>query len=66
LSSFFVDDPRYNGSHICPKCGAHSQWHGIEAASRLVRVECPGPCGTYDETYSGLSDLPYFSQNKST
>jgi hypothetical protein len=60
MSSFSFDDPRYNGPHICPQCGAPSHWQGIEAASRLVKVECSGPCNTYEKPYSGLSDLPYF------
>jgi hypothetical protein len=61
MSRFFYDDPKYNGPRNCPKCGDPSQWRGVDADKRMVRVECSGRCGTYEEPYSRLSDLPYFT-----
>ena len=66
MSGFFFEDPTYNGPHICPKCGAPSQWRGTDFDKRLVRVVCSGPCGTYEESYSRLCDLPHFTPNQST
>jgi hypothetical protein len=66
MSSFFSDDPEYNGLHACPKCGAPSQWRAVDFDKRTVAVECSGPCGCYEEPYSRLSDFPYFDRNQAT
>lgn len=62
MSEFFTKDLTYNGSHACPKCGQDSEWRGIDADARLVRVQCTGTCGTYEKTYPELNDMPYFRQ----
>jgi hypothetical protein len=59
----FVDDPKYNGPHTCPKCGSASQWIGKDAGARMVTVQCEGICGDYTEPYSRLSDYPHFQAN---
>jgi hypothetical protein len=59
MSSVFSANPRFNGPHPCPYCNAPSQWHGIDAGKRLIRVECSGKCGVYERTYTQLSDQTY-------
>jgi hypothetical protein len=60
------NNPEYNGPRICPKCGAPSQWRAVEADGRMVRVECSGSCGTYEEPYTSLSNMRDFNPNPST
>jgi hypothetical protein len=59
----FNRNPKYNGSHPCPQCDAKSEWKAILVDNRLIRVRCNGKCGTYEENYSRLSDMPYFDAN---
>lgn len=66
MSALFSNDPIFNGPHVCPKCGGPWQWRGTDFDKRMVKVECPGPCGTYEEPYSRLSDMPHFSPNQSS
>jgi hypothetical protein len=61
----FQNHPKYNGPHTCPKCGAPSQWQGIKAANRMVRVECSGSCGTYEEPYTRFSNMRHFDPSPS-
>ncbi len=57
---FDSGDPRFNGLHVCPRCGADSIWEGVEKERRLIRVVCEGACEPYEESYANLSDSPHF------
>jgi hypothetical protein len=65
MSGFFWKVSKYNGPHDCPKCGAPSEWRGIDADTRTIRVACSESCGVYEATFSRLSCMSYFNPNQS-
>ena len=60
MAEFFTTDPKYNGLHVCPRCGDGSNWRAVDMDRRLIRVECSGKCRTYEEVYPQLQDLPFY------
>ena|ERR1700733_7247790 len=60
----FREDPKYNGPHICPRCGSKSQWRGTDAKSRMISVQCEGGCREYNMSFSQLSDYPKFKEGQ--
>ncbi len=63
VSAFlFKEDPKYNGLHICPRCGSRSKWKAVSAEARMISVECEGDCRQYTMSYGQLSDYPHFRE----
>jgi hypothetical protein len=60
----FKEDPKYNGPHICPRCGSQSLWRATQAEDRMISVECEGNCGEYNMSFSQLSDYPGFKEGQ--
>ena|ERR1700722_13301596 len=59
-SSLCLVNPRYNGRHTCPQCGAESFWRCLDATTARIKVECQDGCGTYEKAHSELKSLPFF------
>jgi hypothetical protein len=62
-ATVFKEDSKYNGSHVCPRCGSQSQWRGTDADLRMISVKCEGNCGEYNMSYDQLSNSPHFKEN---
>jgi|HubBroStandDraft_4_1064222.scaffolds.fasta_scaffold557584_1 predicted nucleic-acid-binding Zn-ribbon protein len=62
-SVLFGEDPKYNGPHICPKCGNRSHWKATNFDQRMIMVRCE-TCGEYSEAYSQLSEGQYFKEGQ--
>ena len=60
----FQEDPKYNGAHVCPRCGSRSQWRGTDADLRMISVQCRRDCGEYNMSYDQLSDGPHFKEDR--
>lgn len=58
-----TENPKYNGPHACPVCGAKSHWTCIGESHLVIRVECESKCGTYEKTYSELRAEPFFDKH---
>ena len=54
------EDPKYNGLHVCPKCGGRSEWQTVTTRGRVIEVSCAGDCGRYTMSYVQLSGKPHF------
>jgi len=63
------EDPKYNGPHTCPRCGAESTWaiQGANASgdsdtdpdATMITVQCSGDCGEYVMSHLQLSAGEY-------
>jgi hypothetical protein len=49
-----LEDPMYNGPHICPRCNSQSEWKWVNAL-RMISVQCQGNCGQYTMSHEQLS-----------
>ena len=65
----FSDDPKYNGDHVCPRCGNRSDWNSTETktteneqSSIMITVECSGECQHYVMAYETLRKFPHFKE----
>jgi hypothetical protein len=61
----FRKDPKYNGTHQCPKCGNKSEWlaTGKEADTMMIGVRCAGRCKAYVMPLAQLSEYPDFKDS---
>jgi hypothetical protein len=55
-------NPKYNGTHACPDCGAKSHWTLLNETPVLIRVECDGDCGVFEKPISDLQALPFYDK----
>ena len=53
-------NPKYNGHHMCPRCGQPSFWTCSCPNEPRIQVECLSGCGTYERPHADLAALPYF------
>ena len=54
-------NPKYNGTHACPECGAKSHWTLVSETPAVVRVECDGDCDTYEKPLAELERMQYYN-----
>ncbi|MBV9265206.1 MAG: hypothetical protein JO061_03460 [Acidobacteriaceae bacterium] len=66
MSSTASTNPKYNGTHPCPQCGAVSHWTCMDEQRLVIRVDCNGPCGTFENTYAELQSKPQFHRTTPT
>lgn len=59
------DDQRFNGIHVCPRCGCKSLWKSVSASTEgeKINVKCDGDCGEYVMSHAQLSGYPKFKEN---
>ena len=62
MSDILEANPKYNGTHTCPKCGAPSHWTCVNQSPVILRVACDGECGTFESAYSELQSFPHFDK----
>ena len=61
-------DRRFNGLHVCQRCGIQSLWKGINEVPQMVSVRCEGDCYEfcggnsrgYTMSLQQLSEYPLF------
>jgi hypothetical protein len=56
-----VGDPKYNGPHICPRCGSQSTWKVTSLPGGMIEVSCEGDCRGYTMAFAQLETLRHFS-----
>lgn len=54
MNETFEANPKYNGAHVCPECGAHSYWTCINQSPVIIRVSCDAECGTFESPYTSF------------
>jgi hypothetical protein len=55
-------NPKYNGTHACPECGAKSHWTLVSETPVRIRIECDGECGSFEKSFSDLESMPFFDK----
>jgi hypothetical protein len=64
IDGAFFKDLKYNGPHICPRCGCQSHWRatGINTEMKMITVRCEGGCREYIMAYQQLSYYALFKE----
>jgi hypothetical protein len=58
------EDPRFNGRHVCPRCGSDSIWRAFSPEpGEMIGVFCEGDCGEYLMSYGQLMTFCHFKHD---
>lgn len=56
-----IQNPEFNGIHVCPRCGSRSTWKLVNEENQMINVQCEADCQGYTMSYEQLADCPFFT-----